>query len=218
MENQLMLDAYIKMLRIRLTEERLTADYLDKNIRSFIHLYIGQEAVAVGVCMNLSDEDYGFGNHRSHGHYLAKGGNLKKMIAELYGKSTGCSRGRGGSMHLIDKDVGFMGSISILSSVVPVAVGAAFSLKNKGKNNVCAVFLGDGASDEGVFFESINFAGLFEAPILFIVENNLYAVMSDAKARRSESFNFPDLMRIGRFPETFLIMLLSETFPRSIRL
>lgn len=188
MENKLILTAYKQMLRIRLTEERLVKEYLEKNIRSFIHLSIGQEAVAVGVCMNLSKNDYVFGNHRSHGHYLAKGGNLKKMIAELYGKSAGCSRGRGGSMHLIDKSVGFMGSISILASVVPISVGAAFSIKKQGKKNLCAVFLGDGASDEGVFYESVNFASLFKVPILFVVENNLYAVMSDASARHSKSY------------------------------
>lgn len=182
------------MLRIRLTEERIAKDYIEKNIRSFVHFYVGQEAIAVGVCMNLSQDDYVFGNHRSHGHYLAKGGNLKKMIAELYGKATGCSGGRGGSMHLIDRSVGFMGSISILSSVVPIAVGAAFSAKKQGKNKKCVVFLGDGASEEGVFYESVNFASLFKIPILFAVENNLYAVMSDRSVRRSESFDFSKLI------------------------
>jgi TPP-dependent pyruvate/acetoin dehydrogenase alpha subunit len=190
MENKLILKAYTQMLRIRLTEERLASEYIEKNIRSFVHFYVGQEAVAVGVCLNLSQDDYVFGNHRSHGHYLAKGGDLKKMIAELYGKSTGCSGGRGGSMHLIEKSVGFMGSISILASVVPIAVGAAFSAKKQGKNKKCVVFLGDGASEEGVFYESVNFASLFNIPILFVVENNLYAVMSDRSVRRPESFDF----------------------------
>lgn len=194
MDKELILNAYTQMLRIRLTEERIAKDYIEKNIRSFVHFYVGQEAIAVGVCMNLSQDDYVFGNHRSHGHYLAKGGNLKKMIAELYGKATGCSGGRGGSMHLIDKNAGFMGSISILSSVVPIAVGAAFSAKKQGKNKKCVVFLGDGASEEGVFYESVNFASLFKIPILFAIENNLYAVMSDRSVRRSESFDFSKLI------------------------
>lgn len=192
--NNLILKAYSQMLRIRLVEERLVKEYLKKNIRSFVHFCVGQEAVAVGVCMNLSKNDYVFGNHRSHGHYLAKGGDLKKMIAELYGKATGCSAGRGGSMHLVDRSVGFMGSISILSSVVPIAVGAAFSIKRQGKGNICVVFLGDGASDEGVFYESVNLAGLFKAPILFVVENNLYAVMSDVDARHPESFDLSKII------------------------
>jgi len=190
MEKKLILNAYTQMLRIRLTEERLAKEYIEKNIRSFVHFYVGQEAVAVGICMNLSQDDYVFGNHRSHGHYLAKGGNLNKLIAELFGKSTGCAGGRGGSMHIIDKSAGFMGSISILASVVPIAVGAAFAAKKQGKNKKCVVFLGDGASEEGIFYESVNFASLFKIPILFVVENNLYAVMSDKSVRRSESFDF----------------------------
>lgn len=190
MNKELLLNAYTQILRIRLTEERLVSDYKEKNIRSFVHFCVGQEAIAVGVCMNLSKDDYVFGNHRSHGHYLAKGGNLNKMIAELYGKSTGCSGGRGGSMHLIDKNAGFMGSISILGSVVPIAVGAAFSNKMLAYDKKCIVFLGDGASEEGVFYESVNFASLFKIPILFVIENNLYAVMSDSSVRRSELFDF----------------------------
>jgi pyruvate dehydrogenase E1 component alpha subunit len=194
MDQKLLVDAYTQMLRIRLTEERLVEEYLEKNIRSFVHFCNGQEAVAVGVCMNLSKSDYVFGNHRSHGHYLAKGGDLKKMIAELYGKVTGCAKGRGGSMHLIDKRVGFMGAISILSSVVPIAVGSGFSARKQGGENISVVFLGDGASEEGVFHESVNFAALFKSPTLFVVENNLYAVMSDVSARHSESFDLSKII------------------------
>lgn len=186
MTNELILKGYYEMLRIRLIEERLVREYLKTNRRSFVHFCIGQEAVAVGVCMNLRKQDYIFGNHRSHGHYLAKGGDLKKMIAELYGKETGCAHGRGGSMHLIDREVNFMGSISILASVVPIAVGAGFSAKQKGEDRISVVFLGDGASDEGVFYESVNFASLFKIPMLFVIENNLYAAMSPREARHSE--------------------------------
>ena len=195
MNKDMLMDAYSQMLRIRLIEERLVMEYLDKNIRSFVHFYIGQEAIAVGVCMNLTTKDYAFGTHRCHGHYLAKGGDLKAMVAELYGKATGCARGRGGSMHLIDKSVGYMGSISILASVAPIAAGSAFALKQAGNGNVAVVFVGDGAADEGVFYETINLAALMKVPIIFVLEDNLYAGMSDAAARHSESFKMGDIVR-----------------------
>jgi len=197
---RLLLTAYAKMLRIRLTEEALVQEYLKDNRRSFVHFYIGQEAVAVGVCMNLTKSDLVFSTHRSHGHYIAKGGDLNRMIAELYGKETGCSRGRGGSMHLIDKSVGFMGSISILASVVPIAVGAAYALKKQGKRNIVVVFVGDGAADEGGFYESINLAALMKVPILFVVEDNLYAGMSPREARHPEGYNLMNIARgLGAF-------------------
>ena len=189
MDKQTMLQAYYQMIRIRLVEERLVKIYLERNIRSFIHFCIGQEAIAVGVCMNLSPSDIMFGNFRSHGHYLAKGGSLKRMIAELFGKSTGCCDGRGGSMHLIDKSVGFMGSVPILASIIPIAVGAGFSLKRQDKSRRCVVFLGDGACGEGIFHESINFAAQLSIPILFIIENNLYSVMSNRDSRHSPNYD-----------------------------
>lgn len=185
----MMLKAYYQMARIRLVEEQLVKIYLERNIRSFVHFCIGQEAIAVGVCMNLLPSDIVFGNFRSHGHYLAKGGSLKRMIAELFGKSTGCCSGRGGSMHLIDKSVGFMGSVPILASIVPIAVGAGFSLKKQDRLQRCVVFLGDGACGEGIFYESINFAAQLNIPILFIVENNLYSVMSNRDARHSPNYD-----------------------------
>ena len=195
MNKDMLMDAYSQMLRIRLIEERLVVEYLDKNIRSFVHFYIGQEAIAVGVCMNLTKKDYAFGTHRCHGHYLAKGGDLKAMVAELYGKATGCAGGRGGSMHLIDQSVGYMGSISILASVAPIAAGAAFALKKAGNGNVAVVFVGDGAADEGAFYETINLAALMKVPIIFVLEDNLYAGMSDAAARHPESFKMGDIVR-----------------------
>lgn len=195
MNKRQLIDGYYKMLRIRRIEERLVQEYLDKNIRSFVHFYIGQEAVAVGVCMALTNKDYAFGTHRCHGHYLAKGGSLKRMIAELFGKSTGCSRGKGGSMHLVDKSVGYMGSISILASVAPIAVGAAFAQKYRDDNNITIVFVGDGASDEGGFYESINLAALMEAPIIFVRENNLYAGMTSTEDRHSKSFKMSHIIK-----------------------
>ncbi|MBU0678990.1 MAG: thiamine pyrophosphate-dependent dehydrogenase E1 component subunit alpha [Verrucomicrobia bacterium] len=194
MNKEMLIEAYRQMLRIRLVEERLVIEYLEKNIRSFVHFYIGQEAIAVGVCMNLTKKDYAFGTHRCHGHYLAKGGDLKAMVAELYGKATGCSGGRGGSMHLIDKSVGYMGSISILASVAPIAVGSAFALKEVGNGNVAVVFVGDGAADEGGFYESINLAALMKVPVLFVVENNLYAGMSDEAARHPKKYDLEKIV------------------------
>ena len=195
MDKNLLLDAYRQMLRIRIIEERLVVEYLDKNIRSFVHFYIGQEAIAVGVCMNLTKKDYAFGTHRCHGHYLAKGGDLKAMVAELYGKATGCAGGRGGSMHLIDKSVGYLGSISILASVAPIAAGSAFALKKAGDGNLAVVFVGDGAADEGAFYETINLAALMKVPVVFVVENNLYAGMSDRDARHPKSYDLGDIVR-----------------------
>jgi len=195
MNKKQLLEGYKKMLRIRLVEERLVKIYLARNIRSFVHFYIGQEAIAVGVCMNLTNRDYAFGTHRCHGHYLAKGGSLKRMVAELFGKETGCSRGRGGSMHLIDKSVGYMGSISILSSVVPIAAGAAFSAQNAGKGGVSVVFVGDGAADEGSFYETVNLAALMKLPIVFVLEDNLYAAMSDAEARHPKEFDMGSIVK-----------------------
>lgn len=189
MKKELLLHAYREMLRIRLVEERLVVEYLNKNIRSFVHFYIGQEAIAVGVCMNLTNKDYAFGTHRCHGHYLAKGGDLKAMIAELYGKATGCSGGRGGSMHLIDQSVGYMGSISILGSLTSIATGMAFTQKKYKFENTTIAFVGDGAADEGGFYESINLAALMKAPIIFVVENNLYAGMSDKGARHPKAYD-----------------------------
>lgn len=189
-----LMTAYSQMLRIRLIEEHLVMEYLDKNIRSFVHFYIGQEAIAVGVCMNLTKKDYVVGTHRCHGHYLAKGGDLKAMVAELYGKATGCSGGRGGSMHLIDLSVGYMGSISILASLTSIATGMAFSQKKYKWKNITIAFVGDGAADEGGFYESINLAALMKAPIIFVVENNLYAGMSDEAARHPKKYNLEKIV------------------------
>jgi len=195
MKKELLLHAYREMLRIRLVEERLVKEYLEKNIRSFVHFYIGQEAIAVGICLHLTQKDYAFGTHRCHGHYLAKGGDLKRMIAELYGKATGCSGGHGGSMHLIDTRVGYMGSISILSSLTSIATGMAFSQKKYKWKNKTIAFVGDGAADEGSFYESINLAALMKVPIIFVVENNLYAGMSDRNARHPKSYNMGDIVK-----------------------
>jgi pyruvate dehydrogenase E1 component alpha subunit len=156
---------------------------------SFVHFYVGQEAVAVGVTAALEPDDRTMGNHRSHGHYLAKGGDLKRMICELLGKEDGVAHGKGGSMHMIDKSVNFIGSTPILGSIVPLANGSAFEQKYSKQKSITAVFYGDGSSEEGVVHETLNLAALFKLPILFVVENNLYSVNSKLKDRRSEGHN-----------------------------
>jgi pyruvate dehydrogenase E1 component alpha subunit len=140
-----------------------------------VHLYSGEEAIATGVCAALSKSDYVFGNHRSHGHYLAKGGDLKSLIAEIYGRETGCARGRGGSMHVIDPEIGMMGAAPIVAGTISLAVGAALASKIRKDNRISVSFFGDGATGEGVLYESLNFASLNNLPILFVCENNFYA-------------------------------------------
>ena len=182
-----LLEAYKKMFLIRKTEEELVNLYLKNKIMSFVHFYIGQEAVAVGVCDALKKEDRVLGNHRSHGHYLAKGGELKKMICELLGRENGLARGKGGSMHMIDRSVNFIGSTPILGSVVPIACGSAFEQKYHKKNEVTVAFLGDGAFEEGIVYETLNLAALFKLPLLLVVENNLFSTNSKLKDRRSDT-------------------------------
>lgn len=174
---------YRLMALIRQVELEIEELYHLDEMKTPVHLCIGQEAVSVGVCCALKKEDYVFSNHRGHGHYIAKGGDLKAMIAELYCRETGCSRGRGGSMHLVDTSAGLMGSSSIVSGGIPLAVGAALGSKLTGSNRVAVTFFGDGAVDEGVLYESVNFSLLRKLPVLFVCENNFYSVCSPLKNR-----------------------------------
>ena len=151
-----------------------------------MHLCIGQEAVPVGVCSALAPSDMVFGNHRAHGYYLAKGGNLKKMIAEIYGKATGCCGGRGGSMHLIDLDVNFMGSTPIVAGTVPLGLGTALATQLRGKDELTVVFFGDGCFEEGVVHESFNYAALMRLPVIFVCENNRYSVYTNLESRQPD--------------------------------
>ena len=190
------------MLRIRLVEESIADKYSEQKMRCPTHLSIGQEAISIGVCANLSNQDFLMSTHRAHAHYLAKGGNLKAMLAEIYGKRTGCSGGMGGSMHLIDKSVGFMGSTAIVGNTIPVAVGLGMSLKIKKQEYISCVFFGDGAVEEGVFYESINFALVHKLPVLFICENNLYSVYSGLEVRQPKDrkiFNMAQGMGISSY-------------------
>lgn len=184
MTKELNLSLFQNLLYIRAVEEKICELYPEQQIRCPVHLCIGQEAVAVGVCKNLTNGDIIFSNHRSHGHYLAKGGNLNKFFAEMYGKETGCSKGRGGSMHLIDTERNFIGSTPIVGGTIPLAVGAAFALKYNNSEKIAVVFFGDGATEEGVFHESLNFAKLKSLPILFICENNFYSVYTSLNDRQ----------------------------------
>jgi len=166
---------YRTMLRIRLCEESLVEPIIKGEMKGPVHLYTGEEAIATGVCAALSRKDYVFGTHRSHGHYLAKGGTLQKLIAEIYGKETGCSKGRGGSMHIIDPEKGMLGAAPIVAGTISLAAGAALASKIKGEQRVSVSFFGDGATGEGVLYESLNFAALKKLPVIFACENNLYS-------------------------------------------
>lgn len=182
------------MKKIRLFEEAV-ADMIERGeIRTPCHLYIGQEAVAAGACLQLTNEDTVYSNHRSHGHYIAKGGNLNQLMAEILCKETGCSRGRGGSMHLFSKEVGFPGSTAIVGGSIPLAVGAALFYKIMNKKNVAVTFFGDGAASEGIFYEALNFAALYKLPVIFICENNLYATHMPI-TRTLNNINISDLIK-----------------------
>ncbi len=184
-EDEKALELFYAVLKIRLVEEAIISHYPKQNMRCPVHLSIGQEAVAVGVCKAALHTDYVLGNHRSHAHYLAKGGDLFSMIAEIHGKKTGCCSGRGGSMHLIDLEANFLASTPIVGGTIPLAVGVAFSQKLRKKEGATLVFFGEGATEEGVFSESLNFASLQDLPILFICENNFYSVYSPLSVRQS---------------------------------
>lgn len=185
------------ILRIRRVQERIHDRYLENDMHTPVHLCIGQEAIAVGVCATLRTDDVISSNHRGHGHYLAKGGNLDAMIAELHGRATGCSHGYGGSMHLVAPEAGHLGSSSIVGGGIPIGTGHALAFALRGEPRVSVVFLGDGASEEGVFYESCNFAMLRRLPVVYVLENNGWAVCSPT-ARRERG---PNVFHVGARPE-----------------
>jgi TPP-dependent pyruvate/acetoin dehydrogenase alpha subunit len=178
---------YRSLYRIRRVEEEIARVYPSDKIKSPVHLSIGQEAVSVGVCEALRPDDVVFGTYRSHAYYLAKGGDLKKMMAELYGKVTGCAKGKGGSMHLVDVAHGVMGASAVVGTTIANAVGYAYALKLQRKNSIVVSFFGDGATDEGVFHESLNFAALKQLPLIFICENNSYAIHTHLLRRHKDA-------------------------------
>ncbi len=195
-----LLRLYRTMQRIRVVEEQIAARYADQEMRCPTHFSIGQEAVAVGVCDHLAIHEYVLSAHRSHAHYLAKGGALKAMVAELYGKAAGCARGKGGSMHLIDRSVGFLGCVPIVGSTISIGVGAAYGAKLRGEPQVTVVFFGDGATETGVFHESLNFAAVHKLAVVFVCENNLYSVLSPLAPRQPDGRQIVDLARSHGLP------------------
>lgn len=184
LSSEFLAQSYRTMLLIRFAEESIGQLVQSREIRTPCHLSIGQEAIPVGVCAALQLDDSLWGGHRSHGHYLAKGGNLRAMMAEIFGKATGCARGRGGSMHLVDLAHGIYGTVPLVAATIPMAVGAALSAKLRGSDQVAVAFFGDGATDEGHFHESLNLAALYSLPVLFVCENNLYSTHLTLKERR----------------------------------
>lgn len=198
------------MKRIRLVEEGIADRYPQGKMRCPMHLSIGQEAAAIGVGLALKPNDLAVSSHRAHAHYLSKGGNLKAMLAEIYGKASGCSGGRGGSMHLVDNKVGFMGSTAIVGNSIPIGVGLALSLQLEKSSAVSTVFCGDGSVEEGVFYESANFSAVRKLPVLFVCENNLYSVYSHLRVRQPrgrkihkmvEAIGMPTLLVDGNNPQ-----------------
>ena len=204
--NDLLMEMQRRMLRIRRFEERVIQLVERGEIVGAAHSYIGEEAVAVGACLALRDDDWITGNHRSHGHPIAKGGDVNKAMAELLGKSTGFCKGKGGSMHLADFSVGILGESGILGSSIPTAVGAALGSQLQGNDRVAVPFFGDGASNEGAFHESLNLAAIWKLPVVFLCENNQYAVTSSFKkmvaseniSDRAAAYNIPGVLVDGQ--------------------
>jgi pyruvate dehydrogenase E1 component alpha subunit len=172
------------MLRIRRIEEEIERRYHQDQMKTPIHLVIGQEATAVGCCAALTHDDLLYSSHRTHGVYLAKGGDLNAMLCEMHCRVNGCVGSRGGSMHLVDKGVGMAGTSAIVGGAVPIAVGAALAAQMKGEPHVVVVFIGDATTEEGVASESLNFAALKQAPVIFFCENNFYSVQSPLATRQ----------------------------------
>jgi acetoin:2,6-dichlorophenolindophenol oxidoreductase subunit alpha len=167
---------YRQMVRIRKFEDKICEDYAKGLIPGLAHLYIGEEAVAVGVCSALNSDDFITSTHRGHGHCVAKGGDIPQMMAEIYGRTTGYCKGKGGSMHIADIDIGILGANGIVGAGIPIAVGAALSGKMRKSGQVAVAFFGDGATNQGTFHEGLNMASIWDLPVVFVCENNLYGL------------------------------------------
>ena len=174
-EKEKLIDMYRVMVRIRTFENRVYKEFAAGNIPGFVHLYAGEEAIAAGACANLRPDDYITSTHRGHGHLIAKGGKTDRMMAELYGKKTGYNKGKGGSMHIAEVDIGILGADAIVGAGIPIAGGAALSAKLRGTTQVTICFLGDGACNTSRFHEGINLASIWKLPIVYVIENNVYA-------------------------------------------
>lgn len=174
--NEKMIELYANMAKIRMFEEKIAEFFAAGKIPGFVHLYIGEEAVATGVCATLRDTDYITSTHRGHGHLISKGGDIKLMMAEIFGKRTGYCKGKGGSMHIADLDLGILGANGIVGGGPPIATGAAFSAHYQGQDRVTVCFFGDGASNQGTTHEAMNMATAWKLPLVFVNENNLYGI------------------------------------------
>jgi len=190
-----LIEALHSMVRIRLAEQEIANLTTTGLVKCPIHLAIGQEAIPVGIAANLRKTDHAFGNHRSHGHYLAMGGDPRKLFAEIMGKFTGCSHGFGGSMHIYAKEVGFYGSVPIVAGTISLAVGASIAAKFDNNGDVAVAFFGDGACEEGVFHECLNISASMGLPMIFVVENNLFSSHLDVYFRQPSD-------RMARFAES----------------
>jgi pyruvate dehydrogenase E1 component alpha subunit len=206
MNKELLAGLYRDMLRIRRVEEAIESRYHEDEMKSPIHLVMGHEAISTGSCSVLKRSDLIYCSHRTHGHYLAKGGSLKGMLSELYCRINGCSGSRGGSMHLLDKSVGMAGSSAIVAGTIPIATGAALSFQLKGQEGVVVVYLGDAATEEGACWEAVNFATLKKLPVIFFCENNFFSVCSSLEVRqppnvkifkKAEGFGLPSMQIDG---------------------
>ncbi len=176
--NEEMIGMYTTMTRIRMFEGRVAEYFADGKIPGFLHLYVGEEAVAVGVCATLRDTDYITSTHRGHGHLISKGGDIKLMMAELFGKKTGYCKGKGGSMHIADVELGILGANGIVGGGPPLAAGAALAVQYQGKDDVAVCFFGDGAANQGTTHEAMNLATCWKLPVVFVNENNMYGISS----------------------------------------
>lgn len=201
----IVIDIYTRMLRIRRFEEQVGALFAEGQLPGFVHLYIGAEAVGVGVCAALRDDDYIVSTHRGHGHVIAKGGDFNRMMAELFGKATGYCKGKGGSMHIADFSIGMLGACGIVGGGIPVAVGAGFSAFYRGTDQVSVSLFGDGAANEGSFHESLNLASALRLPVIFVCENNGYGEFTPAEramniehiADRAKGYGIPGVIVDG---------------------
>lgn len=185
-KDQFKLNLYYDMCLTRTVEEKIVNEYPKNEIRCPVHLSIGQEAISAGVSSVLKKKDFILSAHRSHAHYLSKGGSIHAMVGEIYGKETGCAKGLGGSMHLIDLKAGILGCVPIVGSTISIAAGVALSSKLKKKDSLTVVYFGDGAVETGVFYETLNFSKIHNLPILFICENNFYSTFTNLHVRNSK--------------------------------
>ena len=207
----LLISLHQDLLKVRLTEETLAERYKQQEMRTPAHFGSGQEAVAVGVCHALRTDDVVYTHHRSHNHFLAKGGSTYELAAELYGRADGCSGGRGGSVHLTAPEVGFIASSAILGEMTAVAVGAALAFQMDKLDRVAVTFFGEGAMDEGSFYESANYAAVKKLPVLFVCENNLYATeIPSTSARRPEPIYVSAFARSRSTPSVSMAMMCSR--------